>query len=136
MASIQTLLGGERSVDTEWVSESTSINRIGVAALITPVVIRNEGSRKRFGGLVDGEAIRTAADLGSITCTHHVTATICSNRKAVIDGVVTKALCRVFETSKDVSGVVTVIDAGFNGHCIGVEAPSGESAAGTISITV
>jgi len=41
--------------------------------------------------------------------------------------------CRVFETSKDVSGVVTVIDAGFNGHCIGVEAPSGESAAGTIT---
>jgi len=67
MASIQTLLGRERSVDSEWVSESTSINRIGVAALITPVVIRNEGSRKRFGGLVDGEAIRTAADLGSIT---------------------------------------------------------------------
>jgi hypothetical protein len=67
MASIQTLLGGERSVDTDWGSESTSINRIGVAALITPVVIRNEGSWKRFGGFVDGEAITTAADLGSIT---------------------------------------------------------------------
>jgi hypothetical protein len=67
MASIQAFLGSGRSGDTDWGGESTSINRIGVAALISPVVIRSERSWNRLGGLVNGETITTTADLGSIT---------------------------------------------------------------------
>jgi hypothetical protein len=67
MASIQTRLGSERSGNTDWGGESTSIDRIGVAALITPVVIRNERRGKTPGGLVKGETITTTANLSGIT---------------------------------------------------------------------
>jgi hypothetical protein len=67
MASIQTRLGSERSRNTDWGDESTSINRISVAALIAPVVIRNERRGKTPGGLVKGEAITTTANLSGIT---------------------------------------------------------------------